>query len=253
VHGIGLCYPGAENIDLLRSTGYAYQLADMATQYRLQVCNLHLGYLCGAPFLVSTTALLPWAKDIIRSATEVAARAQAPVVILPFYGNNRIGVSDEFHLAVKTLREVAGRADDLGVTIAVQSDLSGSQARELLRQVDRRSVKICLDTGSAFAYGFDPAAFIQDVGADEIVQVHLKDVRLPDGRTPDFNVRLGQGDADCVAVIQTLRAGGFEGWLVLDTPRADNPEAAVKMHMNDLRRLLDQTGEQACETPGVTS
>jgi len=172
---------------------------------------------------------------------------------LPFYGNNRIGFSDEFHLAAKTLREVANRADDLGVTIAVQSDLSGSQTRELLRQVDHRSVKICLDTGSTFAYGFDPAAFIQDLGAEAIVQVHLKDVRLPDGRTPDFNVRLGQGDADCVAVIQTLRAGGFEGWLVLDTPRADTPEADVKMHMNDLRRLLDQASEQAGETPGMTS
>jgi inosose dehydratase len=85
---------------------------------------------------------------------------------------------------------------------------------------------VCLDTGHLAYAGIDPAAACRQWGR-RVRHVHLKDVSRARVRE-DFwaSVRagaftpLGHGSVDLAAVVDALRAIGYEGWAVVEQDRA---------------------------------
>ena len=95
-------------------------------------------------------------------------------------------------------------------------------------QVSGQAVGLLLDTGHAYAAGFDYALLIKEFGS-RINHIHLKDVRravLSDVRERDrsFNEAVrggmftvpGDGDVDFSALTTFLSHGQYEGWLVVE-------------------------------------
>ena len=65
------------------------------------------------------------------------------------------------------------------------------------------------------------------------------DVRLgEEGHPPDWDVALGQGDVDFAAVASALKAMGYDGWVILETPATDDPVAAAQANLDFARQLL---------------
>lgn len=128
---------------------------------------------------------------------------------------------------------------------------------DISRVLDSCDVNFCLDTGHMAFGGQDPVEFAKDA-FDRVGHVHLKDVRLD--MTPAVLRRevtlmsavqagvftnLGSGDVDILGVVQTLEAGGYRGWYVIEQDTAITSgfpaegEGPVKQVSASLQYLTD--------------
>ncbi|MBO9436986.1 myo-inosose-2 dehydratase [Ruegeria sp. R13_0] len=125
---------------------------------------------------------------------------------------------------------------------------------EVCKVIDRAQCGLLVDTGHAYAGGFDYAKLFDRFG-DLVRHVHLKDVRadrLEEVRAKDlsFNdaVRMGMftvpgdGALDFMPVADFVRNSGYQGWLVVEAEQDPSrqeaePKAATKRaydHINSL-------------------
>jgi inosose dehydratase len=108
---------------------------------------------------------------------------------------------------------------------------------EIERMLSVTDVGVCLDTGHLLLGGGDPVQAVSDWGP-RINHVHLKDARLDviqgivNDRAPVRAIwerrafcRLGTGDIPLGAVLESLRAGHYRGWLVVEQDIFPDPEA----------------------------
>jgi len=114
------------------------------------------------------------------------------------------------------------------------------EVERLISELTTDLVDICFDCGHYAYGGGDPFAFVNK-HRDKIGYVHLKDVDpevLRDARACKLSFiqalreyvfcEFGQGMVDIAGMVQTLRDGGYDGWLVVeqDTTPRDSTESA---------------------------
>ena len=112
------------------------------------------------------------------------------------------------------------------------------EVERIIAGLDFALMDICFD-GGHYAYGGgDPIAFVNR-HRDRIGYVHLKDVDpvvLADARTRELSFlealreyvfcEFGQGMVDIPGMVQTLRDGGYRGWLVVEQDTTPNESTA---------------------------
>jgi inosose dehydratase len=98
-----------------------------------------------------------------------------------------------------------------------------SSQESVIRVLETTQAPLCLDTGHLIAAGGDPLAILRG-WRDRVAHVHLKDAKpaaepftdamqLWDG---DVFCRLGAGRGRVEEVLDSLRAGGYAGWIVVE-------------------------------------
>ena len=155
--------------------------------------------------------------------------------------------------AVRLLDEARAVCADHGLPTAFHPHLgtfveSGWEVDRLLATTD---LTVVLDTGHALLAGTDPVAAVARWGP-RIDHVHLKDVRLDvprraraGGPVPlrtwwsAANVVLGAGDVDLPGVLDALRGGGYDGWLVVEQDVAPDGGPQLAAFAGDQRRNLE--------------
>jgi inosose dehydratase len=133
--------------------------------------------------------------------------------------------------------------------------------QEVQQVLDGSWISLCLDTGHLLIGGTDPAELTRQA-PQRIAHVHFKDVdatvarQVRSGRlTYTEGVRqgmyrpLGTGDVDVTAIVEHLRARGYDGWYILEQdtilteePRGHGPVADVWTCAEYLRTVLRRTG-----------
>ena len=120
------------------------------------------------------------------------------------------------------------------------------------------NVGLLFDTGHAYFGGAsDPVALLKK-HLKRVVHVHCKDVRsstVDTSRAEDWSFLRsvlkgsftvpGDGAIDFDAVLSALRAGGYEGWLVVEAeqdPALAPPYAFAKKGYDTLKRIVDRRG-----------
>ena len=131
---------------------------------------------------------------------------------------------------------------------------------EVRRVLEGSSVDLCLDTGHLLIGGTAPAELTRQA-PQRIAHVHFKDVAAAKARqvqsgqlTYTEGIRrgmyrpLGTGDVDVTAIVEHLRAHGYDGWYTLEQdailteePRGDGPVADVWTSAEYLRAALRRT------------
>ena len=209
--------------------------------HKLQVPGIGLGLLRENESLFGPDAVVSAAKDVVHRAIGAAAEIGADVVLIPFLGKAAIELADELERVIANLDELAEEAEEASVTLGIESTLNVNQQQDLVGRLGvYTSVKVYYDTGNALARKFDPATFLRDLGTDRVCRIHFKDVRLgEEGTPPDYDVALGEGHVDFPAVVSAVRAMGYEGWVVLETPPTDDPLAAAKANLAFTRSVLE--------------
>jgi inosose dehydratase len=99
---------------------------------------------------------------------------------------------------------------------------------EIARVIDGCSIPLCLDTGHIVLGGGDPVA-VAERAPDRVAHLHLKDadaalaarvrageVAFSDAVAGGVFLPLGDGDIDVVAMLDRVRAAGYDGWYVLE-------------------------------------
>lgn len=133
-----------------------------------------------------------------------------------FLGNeqDRSGpISHQLHMeeCVRTLRQVAPLARDLGVKIAIENhgpgvDLLAREVQWVIEEAGTDYVGSCLDTGNPAYAAEDPVLTIE-VLAPYAVTSHVRDTRVwsvPDGAMAQW-APLGQGDVDLKQIVAIWR------------------------------------------------
>jgi len=236
--GIGISVPSMRAMIDLGRQDYAKDLRSLAHAYDLELVNLHLGCLSEDPSLIGQGREMSGGLAVVRMGLWVAAEAGIPTVIAPFQGRNRIEFLHEQRQAEKAIAELAGEAEQVGVTLAIETDLPSEQVRAMLGYAASDNVEIALNTGHIHAHRLELAGMVREL-ADRVDQVHAKDVVLAPRMAPEFNIRLGRGDVDFGTVIRTLRAIGFNGWINVDAPPGDDDGQIAAANIAFIHGLLN--------------
>jgi sugar phosphate isomerase/epimerase len=240
--GLELAYRTEKEAASLLKADYRRQLVGLARSSGVAVTSLAIEALCQTASLIGSPEQIKEAKKLIRQAMDAASDANVKVVLVPFFGKNTIESEDELGRAANALLDLVEPAEGAGVIIGVESTMNFNQQRFLLDHLGNTSnIRIYQDTANALARKLDLPTGLRDLGAEAIVQVHFRDVRIEEGKPPDYGVALGQGNVDFRAVAQALRAIGYDGWVVLDTPPADDPVATGRKNLQFAQAVLAAT------------
>ena len=171
------------------------------------------------------------------AAVELASEWGAPAVRV-FGGAG--GPLDEI---ARRLEPVLGRAEELGVTIALETHDAFSSAAlvaELLQRVPSPAFAAIWDVHHPFRLGESPDDVVRALGA-RIHLVHVKDARR---NGDDWElVPLGEGEVPVRESLAALAAGGYDGWLTVEWekrwhPELAEPEVALPRDVATLKRWL---------------
>jgi sugar phosphate isomerase/epimerase len=179
------------------------------------------------------------------ASIELAAELQAPTVSLQPGGptiNEHCSPAEAAGRFADGLHEVLPRAQELGVTLAVEPEpgLLLESAAEYLafkRQffVGEPRIKMNCDLGHAFCVGENPATLIRE-HPEEIAHVHLEDIAA--SRVHQHLVP-GDGALDFPGIFAALEEINYGGWVTVELyPFEDDAEAVARRALDHLRPLL---------------
>jgi fatty-acyl-CoA synthase len=185
----------------------------------------------------------PFGRELA-AATDLASEWGAPAVRV-FGGALAADRSEPEALddIARRLEPAVGRAEELGVTIALETHDAFSSAAlvaELLRRVDSPSFAALWDVHHPHRVGESPQDVLRALGT-RIHLVHLKDARRRDDAWE--LVPLGEGEVPVHESLAALQAAGYAGWLTFEWekrwhPDLSEPEVALPRDGAILRRWL---------------
>lgn len=171
------------------------------------------------------------------------------------------GMTDEqWQACVDGWHEAARRCRTLGLQLCIHPH-GGTyvehpqEIHRLMASTDPQLIQLCFDTGHVAFGGGDPLDVVRRYG-DRIGLVHLKDIALDllrDGvaagkdyarlAQEDVFVALGTGSLDLKAIMEGLRAAGYDGWIVVEQDRVLQPgEDSLEAALHNRRYLKDNFG-----------
>ena len=148
--------------------------------------------------------------------------------------------------AVTTLEALAGRARELGVSIALEThDAFSSSAlvAQVLKQVNAPFVGALWDFLHPYRLGERPQETARQLRG-HLLHVHVKDGRRPPAPQDEWTLTLlGEGDVPTLEMLAALQATGYDGWLCVEWekkwhPELAEPEVALPQHATTLRAYL---------------
>lgn len=121
--------------------------------------------------------------------------------------------------AVRRVRVLAGRAEDLGVVLLHENchgwaGRSAERTLELLAAVDSPALRLLFDTGNGVAHGYDSPEFLGTL-LPHVEHVHVKDGMRAAGGAAVF-VPPGRGQARLGECLALLERHGYQGWYSLE-------------------------------------
>jgi inosose dehydratase len=169
---------------------------------------------------------------------------------------------DGWRVLLGNLDRLAALAAGRGVRAVLHPHVGTmvENGEEVQQVLEGSSIALCLDTGHLLIGGTDPAELTRQA-PQRIAHVHFKDVAAAKARqvqsgqlTYTEGIRrgmyrpLGTGDVDVTAIVEHLRAHGYDGWYTLEQdailteePRGEGPVADVWTSAEYLRAALRRT------------
>lgn len=192
-------------------------------------CGVIAAYTDLGPATAAEVPFLELQIAYVESLCRMAAKLGASVVrVFSAYEREGHSLQAVWNNAVAALREMADRAADCGVTIAVQNHhdvgVHTDALLELLHDVDRKNCRAGFDAWSPALRGEDLYEAARKMAPHTAITTNADYVRLPRFRyRPEFinyervqpdlvrAVKFGEGFIDYAAFFQGLRDGGFDG------------------------------------------
>jgi len=166
---------------------------------------------------------------------ENALTLGAPIVFTHGTQHTYAG-EDMFQRYTQRLGEMLPLVNDAGLTLVVEN--AGTLMHtvdDMLRLMDSLGddgLRLCLDTGNFFLWGQDEVdAMRRAMGWT--IHLHVKDYTdqrwiEPKTRPDAAHAILGQGEVRHAAILEILRAAGFDGVLALEPPWLDATEPGLR-------------------------
>lgn len=195
----------------------------------LPISSLMMGLLNSCPLATDPRAPA-WLEQSIDGAKDLGAK----VILVAFFGkgnlldeNKQLRRAD-VDVVVQRLKAAAPRAEQAGVTLAIENLLSAQQNLEVLQRIGHQSVQVYYDVGNTTKQGYDVPAEIRQLGR-RIAIFHFKD-------NPHY---LGEGQVQYPQIAAAMRDIGYQGWIVLETTSPSKDKVAdVRRNAAFVRKLF---------------
>ncbi len=173
----------------------------------------------------------PQSAVYVIDALEAAAALGAGNILVAFFGNGDLRLTkgkvrfiekkidgfSRYELdakkvkrVIETMRQIAPRAEDLGVVIGLENTLTAAQNLEIIEEIGSPMVQVYYDIGNSTHYGYDVPGEIRLLGNRRICEVHIKD-----WKRSVFS--LEKGEVDMTAAAAAFAEIGYDKWYCLET------------------------------------
>jgi L-ribulose-5-phosphate 3-epimerase len=169
----------------------------------------------------SEPAVAERAREDVSRAIDWAAALGADTILVPFFGRAELVDESDVDRAAAALRPLCQLAGERGVTLCYEGTLPASRILALADRVESQTFGCYFDLANAVVRGLDSATELRALGS-LVRRVHFKDTRVGPGDCPPGLGRVDFGESN-----RALREVGYDGWLVLETPRGP-PELVAR-------------------------
>ena len=212
------------------------ELRDLLARHKLELVALSSG----------NVGVDPEADEIARHARHAAFVRDAGGRYLQLIDyarpKGRKAEPADFARLGRVMTEIGKRAADLGVRVGYHHHMdslgeSPDEIARVMEAVDRRYVKLVLDTAHYAQGGGDPARAVRDY-RDDILFLHVKDVER---RESGYRfVELGRGRLDLPAVFAALEEVKFRGWAVVELDSVPDGARSPKESALIAKRYIEE-------------
>ncbi len=171
------------------------------------------------PFLRCAEYELKQRQRFLNALLRAAGKIGAKRMVLPFVDVSRIESEAEKDVVLAVLNDALPTAEETGVELHLETDLSPADFAAFLARIPHPMVKVNYDTGNSSGLGYvateEFAAYGHRIGS-----IHIKDrYRKPEG---GIETRpLGQGSADFEDVFAAIHSIHYAGGLTLQVARGE--------------------------------
>lgn len=200
--------------------------------YSLEAAAIRVPLRRGLDAAEGQQARIEYVAKAIRLAVDLGPRiVVVPCPVLP---------ADPTAKKAETLRDalsaLAVLGDKLGGIVALEAGADPAEKLvEYLKSFDTAGLAVAFDPANFLANRHDPVAALAAL-TGKIGIVHARDVRASAAGAKE--VAVGAGDVDWTAVVVTLEAGGYDGYLVVDRQTGDDRPGDLAAGTKFLRRFV---------------
>ena len=223
LQGIQVSYNTGKDQAGLSVTETLNSIKEASKRTGIKVSSLAIGELNRVPYKAD-----PRTEEWVYNAVTAAKELGVKVILLAFFNDGDLRNDDAGKKeVVKRLKRVAPHAEKNGITLGIESWLSGQEHLDIINAVGSKSVKVYYDFRNSVDAGHDIFKEIPMLGKDMICEIHMK----------ENGQRLGEGTLDWPRIAKVVKDIGYEGWMQIEGATPQGAEIIPTYQQN--RKYLE--------------
>ena len=168
----------------------------------IKVSSLAIGELNRVPYKSD-----PRTEEWVYNAITAAKALDVRVILMAFFNDGDLRNDDAGKkVVIERLKKVAPHAERNGITLGIESWLSGQEHLDIINAVGSKSVKVYYDFRNSVDAGHDIFKEIPTLGKEMICEIHMK----------ENGQRLGEGTLDWPRIAKALKDINYRGWMQIE-------------------------------------
>jgi len=165
--------------------------------------------------------------ELIRNCNELEIKD----IVIPCVDQSSLSDPQCIELFKSQILDIIPIAENLGINLSLETDLAPLRFKELLDELNSKSLTVNYDTGNSASLGYDFREELECYG-DRISDLHIKDRVLGGG-----SVFLGTGHVNLSEFFREFGKFSFDGPIIMQLFRDDEGIAIFKEQFEVFNRL----------------
>ena len=222
---------------ILTKTG-RMEMLDISKKNYINLENIQFDWFLAHPLLRNDEFSLEEKLEKLLFLLDVSRQTGFKRVIFPLLEQNSLRNNSDEEKFVKIFKDnILQYLEKWKIEFHLETSLFPEKELQILKKLNSKWIKICLDTGNSASYGYDPNACIKTI-SNHLGSVHIKDRKL---HGP--SVSLGNGNVDFCRVFESLAAVDFHGPISFQVYRNKNSDniSVLKKSMTFINNIINTT------------
>ena len=226
--GVEFCIGREPQENVLWEDGGAKKLKGLADASGVEIPSLSPGGFARLHPALPEADLREEGRKVLTHVIQCCPTVGAKDVLVPMFPKDMDEWPDEtWNQLANGFKEFAVLAIEHGVTLELETTFSTDHLIKLLDMIGSDAVKVYHDTGNTMTRGQDPSEELRRLG-DQVGMIHAKDTDRQN---------LGDGRVNFDEVDAAIREIGYDGYIVLETPTGDDPNADNAQNLAFIQKL----------------
>ena len=215
--------------NILWKDGGVEKLKDLADAAGVEIPSVSLGVFTRLHLALPEAEKRAEGVEVLTHVIAACATGDIPHILVSMFPKDVDTWPDAtWDQLVDGFKALGDMAEKRGVILDLEATFSTDQMVMVLNRVGSPAVKVYHDTGNTMTRGQDPAEEILKLGSEGIGMIHAKDTDRQ---------ALGDGRVDFDSVDAAMREIGYDGYIVLETPSGDDPNADHAKNLAFIKKL----------------